>query len=134
LPWKKALAMPGAEQMKYLHDFFATNDFWRLRPASMFVVNQPGNEKPSRFVAAARTDAKDIMIVYVPEDRTIEIKLDSLPPSPDVTWVNPRTGENSPAVAVVTTTTCQFPTPGEGDWLLLMRTQAPKDKPATAGK
>src|SRR5204863_6010002 len=63
LPWQKALTMPAAEQMKFLHDFFATNDFWRLRPAPMFVVTQPGNEKASRFVAAARTDAKDIMIV-----------------------------------------------------------------------
>lgn len=128
LPWQKALVMPAAEQMKYLHDFFMTNDFWRLRPTPMFVVNQPGAEKPSHYVAAARTDDKDIMVVYVPEDRTIEIKLDSLPPSPNVTWVNPRTGENSPAVAVVTTTTCQFPTPSEGDWILLMRTQTEKEK------
>jgi len=131
MPWQKALTMPGAEQIKYLHDFFTTNDFWRLRPTPMFVVNQPGAEKPARFVAAARTDQKDLMIVYVPEDRTIEIKLDSLPPSPNVTWINPRTGENSPAVAVVTTSTCQFPTPSEGDWLLVMRTQTEKER---AGK
>src|SRR5204862_7761821 len=98
------------------------------RPTPMFIVNQPGVEKPARFVAAARTDDKDLMIVYVPEDRTIEIKLDSLPPSPNVTWFNPRTGENSPAVAVVTTSTCQFPTPSEGDWILVMKTQTEKEK------
>jgi hypothetical protein len=35
-------------------------------------------------------------------------------------------------VAVVTSTTCQFPTPAEGDWLLLMKTQTESDKaPAT---
>ena len=128
LRWQEALKMPAAEQMKFLHDLFATNDFWRLRPAPMFIVSQPGTEKPGRFIAAARTDQKDLMVVYVPEDRTVEIKLDSLPPSPSVTWVNPRTGENSPAVAVVTTSTCQFPTPSEGDWILLMRTQTEKEK------
>ena len=133
LPWQKALTMPGAEQMKYLYDFFTTNDFWRLRPAPIFVVNQPGADKPAHFVAAARSDEKDVMIVYVPEDRTIEIKLDSLPPSPSVTWINPRTGENSPAVAVVTTSTCQFPTPSEGDWLLVMRTQTEQEKQKGTG-
>lgn len=130
LPWKKALTMPCAEQIKYLHDFFATNDFWRLRPTPMFIVNQPGKEDPGHFIAAARTDAKDILIVYVPEDRTVEIKLDALPPSPNVTWINPRTGENSPAVAVVTQNTCQFPTPSEGDWLLVTRSQPEKEKEA----
>ena len=41
-------------------------------------------------------------------------------------WFNPRTGENSSAVAVVTETTAQFPTPSEGDWILWMQTQVKK--------
>ena len=61
------------------------------------------------------------MLVYVPEDRTVEILLDALPPSPNVSWFNPRTGETSPAVAVVGGRTCQFPTPDPGDWLLVMK-------------
>jgi hypothetical protein len=127
-PWDKALKLPGAEQMKVLSDFLHTIDWWRLRPTPMFVVNQPGNEKPERYVAAARTDEKDVMIVYIPEDRTIEIKLNALPSSPNITWVNPRTGKTSAAVAVVTTDTCQFPTPEEGDWILLMTSGAGKEK------
>jgi len=121
LNWRKALNMPGAEQMEHLSEFMNSVDWWRLRPTPMFVVNQPGKEKPERFVAAARTDEKDLMLVYIPEDRTIEIKLNALPPSPNITWVNPRNGEKSAAVAVVTTDTCQFPTPTEGDWILLMK-------------
>ena len=121
MAWQKGLKMPAAEQMAKLYDFFTSIDFWRLRPTPVFVVNQAGKEKPARYMAAARTDNKDLMVVYVPEDRTVEIKLDSLPPSPNVTWMNPRTGESSPAVGVVTTDTCQFPTPSEGDWLLVMK-------------
>ncbi len=128
LPWQKALTMPGAEQMKHLADFFESIEWWRLRPTPAFVVNQPGKEKPARFIAAARTDQKDLLVVYVPEDRTVEIKLDALPPSPQVSWFNPRTGDKSPAVAVVTANTCQFPTPSEGDWILWMYTQKEKDK------
>lgn len=121
MPWKKALLMPGAEQMKHLADFFNSIDWWRLRPTPVFVVGQPGKDNASHYVAAARTDQKDLMLVYIPEERTVEIKLDALPPSPNITWINPRTGEKSPAVAVVTANTCQFPTPAEGDWILQMK-------------
>ena len=125
MPWKKMLTNGVAEQVKYMHDFFTTNEFWRLRPTPMFVVNNPGKADPKRHVSAARSDNKEVMVVYIPEDRTIEIKLDSLPPSPQISWLSPRNGESSPAVAVVTTDTVQFPTPSEGDWLLLMRSGKP---------
>ncbi|MCI0746571.1 MAG: DUF4038 domain-containing protein [Verrucomicrobia subdivision 3 bacterium] len=134
LPWQKALTMPAAEQMAYVYDFFTTNDFHRLRPTPVFVVNNPGKDKPAKFVTAARTDQKDTLIVYVPEDRTIEIKLNALPPSPNITWINPRNGQKSPAVAVVTTDTCQFPTPEEGDWLLLMKTGPVEPEPTSEKK
>jgi hypothetical protein len=132
MPWAKALLMPGAEHMKVLANFFGTNSFERLRPTPVFVVNQPGASNPARYVAAARTDKKDVMIVYIPEDRTIEIKLDALPPSPNITWVNPKNGETSPAVAVVTANTCQFPTPAEGDWILLMTSAKAKEAEAAS--
>jgi hypothetical protein len=122
LAWQKALTMPAAEQMAHLADFFASVDWWKLRPAPTVVVNNPGAQTPSKFIAGAKTDDKELMVVYVPEDRTVEIKLDLMPPSPNVTWFNPRSGEKSPAVAVVTANTCQFPTPAEGDWILFMKT------------
>lgn len=127
LPWQKALTMPCAEQMTNLVNFFTTMiPFHTLRPAPDAVVNNPGNQSPRKYVAAARSENKDLTVVYVPEDRTIEILLSSLPPSPEVKWFNPRTGENSAAVAVITDTTAQFPTPSEGDWILWMQTQAKK--------
>jgi hypothetical protein len=123
MPWQKALTMPGAEQMKHLADFFNSFDFWRLRPAPVAVVNQPGAQAPAKYIAAAKSDQKDLLILYIPEERSVEVKLNLMPNSPNVTWINPRTGEKSPAVAVVTTDTCQFPTPAEGDWILFMKTQ-----------
>ncbi len=132
LPWQKALTMPAAEQMAHLADFFASVNWTKLRPAPVVVVNNPGAQKPAKFIAGAKTDDKELMVVYVPEERTVEIKLDSMPPSPQVTWFNPRTGEKSPAVAVVTANTCQFPTPAEGDWVLFMKTEKKPD--GDAGK
>jgi len=128
LPWDKALMMPGAEQMRHVYEFLTSLDFQRLRPASAIVVNNPGKDRAEKFIAAAKTDQGDLALVYVPEDRTVEVKLKALPPSPNITWFNPRTGEKSPAVAVVTTDTCQFPTPAEGDWILLMQTQQEQKK------
>ena len=109
------------EQASYLVKFMNSIEFWRLRPQPQIVAAQPGTTSPRRYIAAAGTDAKDLVLVYVPEDRTVEILLDALPPSPNVSWFNPRTGETSPAVAVVGGRTCQFPTSDPGDWLLVMK-------------
>jgi hypothetical protein len=123
LPWQKGLFLPGAEQVKHLVNFFTLFPWQNLRPAPEAIVNNPGTGNPRKFIAAARTESKDVTVVYVPEERTLEILLSALPPSPEVKWINPRTGENTAAVAVITDTTAQFPTPGEGDWLLWMQTQ-----------
>jgi hypothetical protein len=132
LPWSKALKMPAAEQMAHLSDIFTGIDFHRLRPAPSIIVNNPGKDAPARHVAAAKSDQRDLCVIYVPEDRTVEVKLDGMPASPNITWVSPRTGERHPAVGVVTASTCQFPTPAEGDWVLLMTPQT--DKPKDAGE
>ncbi len=119
--WQKSLFLPGAKQLTALANFLSSMEFWRLRPEPSFVANQPGNQVPHRFIAASGTESKDLTLVYSPEDRTLEIMLEALPPSPTVGWFNPRTGENSPAVAVVGARTCQFPTPDPGDWVLVMK-------------
>jgi hypothetical protein len=125
--WQKSLFMPAAKQMASVASLFNGINFWRLRPAPELIVNQPGLQSPGRHVAAACTEAKDMALIYVPEDRTVELTLDALPASPTVTWINARTGERSQAVAVVGARSCQFPTPGTGDWLLWLR--ASKEKP-----
>lgn len=133
LPWQKALTMPAAEQVPHLVDFFTSVDWWKLRPAPVLPSN-PGATMPSKFVTGAKSDDRNLCVVYVPEDRTVEVKLDLMPTSPNVSWFNPRTGEKSPAVAVVTQTTCQFPTPAEGDWILFMKMEKKDEKPVEAPK
>jgi len=123
LPWQKALFMPGASQMTKLYEFFNSIEFWRLRPAPELLAAQPGTTEPRRFISAAWTEKKDLAVIYVPEDRMVEVRLDALtsgPGSPDLTWVNPRTGERKPGVGLIDATTCKMPTPEPGDWLLLI--------------
>lgn len=125
--WQKALFMPAAKQMSSVAGLFNTIDFWRLRPAPEVLARQPGLESPSRHIAAAATEIGDVVLIYVPEDRSVEMTLAALPSSPKAIWINARTGERSPAVAVVGNTTCTFATPGAGDWLLYLKTS--KDQP-----
>lgn len=119
--WHRAMFMPAAKQMAEVSKFVNSVDFWRLRPQPGFVAVQPGTMSPERFIVAAGTELKDLSAVYVPQERTLEIILEALPASPSVSWFNPRTGQNTPAVAVVGGRSCQFPTPEPGDWLLVMK-------------
>ena len=119
--WRKAMFMPAAKQMSSLGKFISAVDFWKLRPQPKALASQPGLTSPRRFIAAAGTEANTFSLVYVPEDRTLEVALPALPHSPSVNWFNPRTAENNPAVAVVGGSACQFPTPDPGDWLLVLK-------------
>jgi hypothetical protein len=119
--WRKALFMPAAKQMSSLAKLMTSIDFWKLRPDQKAVAAQPGDLSPRRFIAVASTQENALSVVYVPEERTLALFQDAMPHSPTVTWFNPRTGENNPAVAVLAGTSCQFPTPDPGDWLLVMK-------------
>ncbi|MEY2411225.1 MAG: hypothetical protein QOF48_3895 [Verrucomicrobiota bacterium] len=129
MPWGKALTMPGAEQMAHVDDFFTSVEWWKLRPAPAMIRGNPGTSAPQNYLAAAKSDDRNLCAIYVPEARTVEVLLNLMPASPNVSWFNPRTGEKSPAVAVVTSDTCQFPTPSEGDWILFMKMEKTDVKP-----
>lgn len=119
--WEHSLFLHGAKQMGHIADFFQSTDYSGLRPAWATVAVQPGNISPHLYIAAAQSEAKDLDLTYIPQDRTLELYLETLTPSPGIKWLNPRTGQTSPAVAVVGARTCQLPTPDAGDWVLVMK-------------
>jgi uncharacterized protein DUF4038/uncharacterized protein DUF5060/collagenase-like protein with putative collagen-binding domain len=119
--WQKALFLPGAEQMKQLAHLMESMQFWRLVPQLGLVATQSGSPSLRRYIAAAGTEDKNLGLVYVPEDRSVDVSPAGLPSPPAVTWFNPRTGEISPAPAVIAGGNARFPTPDSGDWLLVMR-------------
>jgi hypothetical protein len=119
--WQESLLLPGAKQMSVVAAVFRSSQYWRLAPAPRFLAIQPGMVTAQRHIAAAATDANHSILVYVPLDRTVQVSTDALPAWPTVSWINPRTGERSPAVAVIDGSVCQFPTPEPGDWLLTIK-------------
>jgi hypothetical protein len=123
LPWKQALTMPGAEQMANVAALFTSIDFWRLRPAPAILAEQPGTGAPARFIGAAASDKRDLVVVYSPASQPIRLDTASLPQG-RANWVNPRTGERTPAAGVRSGTVVEFTPAGEEDWVLLF--QAPQ--------
>jgi hypothetical protein len=119
--WHMALFMPAAKQMGCLASLVNSIDFWRLRPEPKVVVGQPGDPNPRRQATAAATEAKDLVVVYVPEGGKLELNLEALPRSPVAAWMNPRTGEDAAAPASLTERLCVFATPDSSDWVLVVR-------------
>jgi hypothetical protein len=121
LPWKQALVMPAAEQMAHVAALFTSIDFWRLRPAQDVLAEQPGTESASRFVMAAASDPRDLLVIYTPEARTLSVHSGAIPRGRAI-WHNPRTGEQSEARGTrADNGVTMFDTPGEGDWMLVVR-------------
>ncbi|MDB6124434.1 MAG: hypothetical protein JWQ71_3427 [Pedosphaera sp.] len=125
--WQRNLFLPVAEQMTNLAGVFSSIDFWRLRPAPELVADQPGLKSPQRFIAAALTETKDVALIYVPEDRTIQLNLVGMPESLTAIWINVRTGERTPMVTFSGGQIRKFLMPDAGDWLMLIR--APQQPP-----
>ena len=119
LPWKEALAMPAAEQMAHVAALFTSIDFWRLRPAQDVLAEQPGAESASRHIMAAASAERDLLVVYTPDVRTIELKADGFPLG-RAGWHNPRTGERTNASGIRAGEVVQFAAPTDGDWVLVV--------------
>ena len=119
LPWKQALVMPGAEQMAHVASLFTSIDFWRLRPAQQVLAEQPGTEAASRYIMAAASDKRDLLVVYTPEVPAIVLNADEAPRGRAM-WHNPRTGERTKASGARSGNVVRFDAPGEGDWVLVL--------------
>lgn len=111
--WQEALHLEGAEQIAHLAHLFKGIDWWRLVPAPELVAEQPGGH---RHVSAARSADGDLAVVYVPEDRSIQLDLAELQPGLAGTWTSPETGATHPADLSNDVLT----TPGSGDWWLTL--------------
>ena len=121
LPWRAALRMPAAEQMAHIAALFGAIDWWRLHPAPELLATQPGDVDPGRFIAAARSTTGDLALIYVPDDRQVELRGDELPRDLAARWFNPRTGEYVTATPAIDSSVYQFTTPAPGDWALVLQ-------------
>ncbi len=120
LPWRQALVMPGAEQMAHVAELFTSIDFWRLRPAPAALAEQPGTADVARVIGVAASEAGDLLVAYTPEGDAIVLRGDATPGG-EAAWLSPRTGERTSASGVGAGAAIRFDPPGEGDWVLVVR-------------
>ena len=120
--WRKALFMPAAKQMAYLARFMNSIDFWKLRPEPKAVASQPGKQSPRRFIAAAGTEDQAPFLSSMCR-RTARW---------NYSWTRSRTrrrlvgsirarARTTPPWPWWVDSSCQFPTPDPGDWLLVLK-------------
>lgn len=119
LPWREALEMPGATGMRHVVDLFTSIEFWRLRPAQELLVEQPGAADASQFISVSASPERDLLVAYTPAASVVSLRVDAIAEGSQTFWVNPRTGERTPATATVQRKTMQFTAPGDEDWVLV---------------
>ncbi len=118
-PWNIAKDLPGAFSMKYLHQFFKSIDWWTLLPAPEMVLNQPGKEDPSKFIAAAKSKDGALAVIYLPEGGEVKLDTASLKKDAVARWYHPRTGGWLNADMILQTPQV-FKTSDRNDWVLLI--------------
>ncbi|MGH2618242.1 MAG: DUF4038 domain-containing protein, partial [Thermomicrobiales bacterium] len=123
-PWWTVLATPGAQSMTILHNFFASGDWWKLRPAQEILAEQPGDDDARRFIAAARTENGDWTVVYLPTGDSVCLHPGAANGT-SARWFDPRTGHWAAAIPVDGAGGGDaFVPPDARDWILDLRQEA----------
>lgn len=134
--WQEAKDLPGASDMGRMADLFTSIDWPALRPAPELLAVQPaaaadaaGRDAevavepnragdPAKFVAAAKSEAGDLAIFYLPVGGDVTVRADRLKSGLKAEWFDPRTGNRRPAAAKDGGV---YAAPDAQDWVLLMR-------------
>jgi Protein of unknown function (DUF4038)/Domain of unknown function (DUF5060)/Putative collagen-binding domain of a collagenase len=118
-PWREALQFPGSTSMLHMVELISTIDWWRLRPVSDLLLGQPGDEEVTRTVVAARTEARDLALLYTPTSAQLSVNLTDFDRPVHVTWVEASSGKRHEVGNAADDKWTGTP-PGHGDWLLLL--------------
>jgi hypothetical protein len=120
-PWWTVLDTPGAQSMTILRAYFASGDWWRLRPAQHLLAEQPGANDARRFIAAGRTEDGAWTVAYLPAGGTVRLHGDAADGG-SARWFDPRTGHWAAAHAEDEGDhEWVFAAPSADDWVLDLR-------------
>lgn len=117
-PWQQAKDLPGAADMGRMANFFRSIDWTRLRPDPGLLAEQPGTADPAKFVAAARSEAGDLTVFYLPAGGEVRVQPGRIRAGLKPEWFDPRTGDRRPAAEQGNSV---YAAPDGQDWVLLMR-------------
>jgi len=120
-PWWVCLDYPGSKQMQVLREVFESLEWWKLRPDRSLLVEDQEDPEYRRYPMPARSEDGRFALVYLPGNPTGKLNLTGFKGNIEGTWIDPRTGKRLPAGKWKPASSLAWKTPGEGDWLLLLR-------------
>lgn len=71
--WKESLDLDGSIQIGYLHEFIDQFEWWKLRPASELLVEQPGDKVFNHFVSVLANEDQSVILVYLPVKQSVKV-------------------------------------------------------------
>ncbi len=121
-PWKKAIDLPGAGQMRHLRALMESRPFLERIPDQGLLASDPG--KGGDHIQACRAADGSYAFIYSASGRPFTVRLDRLKGNPPrATWYNPRDGSSSRIEVFAPAGIREFhpPTSGKGcDWVLVL--------------
>lgn len=113
-PWRDGLHRPGIQSMTALRTLVDQIPWWRLRPAQELLMEQPGAEDRTSFIAVGATVERDLVVAYSPAGLPVHLQGKSLPTR--ARWFDPRQGRWQEAGGAAGVFAC----PDERDWVLVL--------------
>lgn len=119
-PWKEALDLPMAHQVKHLKNLMLSRPFLRRIPAQEMIVEP--QEDDEHHVVATRDREGSYAMVYFPTGKVIGVDTRSLQSKIlKATWYDPRTGYQIAAGHISSGPDCRIHPPSAGqDWVLIL--------------
>ncbi len=119
-PWREALQLPGANQMRHLRSLLESRPFLTRIPDQSLLLSDPG--KGGDHAQATRDKDGSWAFVYLPSGLPVIIDLSRLTGENfRVHWFDPRSGEAHGAGECSAGSSAEFSPPGSGeDWILTL--------------
>jgi hypothetical protein len=118
--WKVALELPGAQAIAPVITIFASLKFWEFAPLDFPQNSEANLLQPQYRIAAGATKSPPVTLIYAPAPTDLRLGEGTVANTMQAEWINPRTGERSPARPSAPDQS-RFTSPSSADWLLRLR-------------
>ncbi len=121
-PWRQALELPGAAQMKHVRALFESRPFAKLAPDQSLITE--GQGRGTHHIQAARASDGSFALTYLPTGRPVMVDMGKIAgPRAVAHWYDPRDGCWHPIGDCATAGSREFAPPSTGrgnDWVLVL--------------
>jgi Protein of unknown function (DUF4038)/Putative collagen-binding domain of a collagenase/Family of unknown function (DUF6298) len=122
LPWRKAMAYEGAQQLGYMRRLFELRPWYKLVPDQSVIA--AGHAEGEDHVRAGRAEDGSFVIAYLPFGKPVSIRMDKVSGKTlNAQWYDPRKGTWHSIGEFANSGVRDFTAPSRGekdDWVLVL--------------